>query len=141
MCQKSSYCSCLIIARGGVPGARRSLFTAVGKKLCFSLLVKSRMALSLPEGRLVNRECPGWVPSFRVFVVPSEEMVEVDLIQTWEMGANSHLSRLDDPLLLLSLCCSAAEVPHHAAFSERRSPAGLFFFNDVGGVHSPAQVL
>ncbi len=49
-------------------GSRSSLFTAMGKKLCLSLLVGALMTLSLSEGRQVNGECPGWAGSFWIFV-------------------------------------------------------------------------
>ena len=46
------------------------MVTAFGKKLSLSLFVLARMDLKrLPEGNKLKRWKPGWVVSFRMFLV------------------------------------------------------------------------
>ena len=68
------------------------------------------MVLSLPEGRVENRGCPGVGGSQDVrglFV----ETARVDISQVGEYGADHPLSHIDY-LLHLPVCLGATKIPH-----------------------------
>ena len=94
-------------------------FTALGRKLCFSLFVGVVLYLNLlPERRGTNRWCPGQVGSAAIRTSPCLDPAVVYWVQVWERRPHNPLCSFHHLGQVLLVLHGAASVPQRCAQTE-----------------------